>query len=46
MSEGLHTASRHVPKTSRRRVLEQEGPILVAIAVLLCAWLVLALGVG
>ncbi len=31
-------------KTPRRRILEQEAPVLAAIAVLLCAWLVLALG--
>ncbi len=46
MSQGLNTAPRRTPRPSRRRILEQEAPVLAAIAVLLCAWLVLALGGG
>lgn len=47
MSQGLSTTSRRASRRSRpRRILEQEAPVLAAIAVLLCAWLVLALGGG
>ena len=43
MPQDFQTASRQT-KVARRRILEQEAPVLAAIAVLLCAWLVLALG--
>lgn len=46
MSQGLNTLSRRPQKAARRRILEQEGPVLAAIAVLLGAWLALALGAG
>ncbi len=43
MSQSLETPMRAAGKASRRRILQQEGPVLAAIAVLLSAWLVLAL---
>ena len=42
MSQGLQNTGRSA-RTARRRILEQEAPVLAAIAVLLSAWLVLAL---
>jgi hypothetical protein len=46
MSQQMQTMSNGSAKSVRSRALEKEAPVLAAIAVLLTAWLILALGGG
>ncbi len=46
MSQQMQTMSNGSAKAVRTRALEREAPVLAAIALLLTAWLILALGGG
>lgn len=46
MAQGLQHAGHGGRRVPRRRILENEAPVLAAIAALLSAWLALSFAIG